>query len=65
MNAEERAAFVNAQSACAQIEAHGMVAENMQRKALGQPMAYDLNAFAAVITKYGIDHNSVVTFMRG
>jgi len=40
MTSEERAAYVNAQAACAIIEALGQLAENEQRKAAGKSPAY-------------------------
>ncbi len=63
MTPEQQAAYVNSQVACALIEAQGMVAENMQRAALGQSMAYVEDDFAAIINKYGIHHNAVLTEM--
>ena len=37
-----------------------MVAENDQRKQLGQSMAYAEEAFLAVIDEEGVDHNSII-----
>ncbi len=65
MTPEQQAAFIQAQPACAQVEALGMHAENMQREALGQSMAYDEEAFHSLITKYGIHHNAVLTTFGG
>ena len=64
MTPEQRAAYVYAQSVCALAEVEGMKAENMQRDALGQSMAYAEEAFIAVIEKYGIHHNSVLTLFE-
>ena len=64
MTDEQQISYVNAQAAAAQIEAAGMTAENMQRAALGQSMAYDVNAFTALIDKYGISHNTVLCLFR-
>lgn len=41
----------------AEIEMNAMRAENMQREALGQSMAYGESDFMALIDKYGIYHN--------
>lgn len=60
---EGRAAFINSQVACAQIEAAGMVAENTRRASLGQSNAYGEDDFERLIHKYGIHHNAVVTFL--
>ena len=65
MNEAERAAYVMAQVACAQIEAAGMVAENMQREACGHSMAYTAESFEDLPQKYGITHNQVIEFLRG
>lgn len=64
MNEANRAAWVMAQSACAQIEAAGMVAENMQRAACGHSMAYTEDAFAELPQKYGITHNQVLLYLQ-
>ncbi len=60
---EATATYVNSQVACAMIEAMGMQAENMQRDALGNSMAYDEDAFMRLLEKYGIHHNAVVTML--
>ena len=64
MTPEQKAAFTMSQVACANAEVAGMTAENMQRAALGQSMAYDEAAFVAVIENYPIHHNAVVEWMR-
>ena len=64
MTTEEKVAFINSQIACANIEAMGMVAENMQRASLGHSMAYDDSAFAALIDQYGISHNAVLVYFQ-
>lgn len=57
--------YLGAMTTCAAIEAAGMEAENMQRHALGQSMAYVHADFMAVIDKYGIHHNAILsTFQR-
>ena len=65
MTEEQNAAYVFSQSACALIEAMGMVAENKQREGLGHSMAYTEEAFDALINKYGIHHNAVITTFGG
>ena len=64
MTPEQQAAFINGQVVCAQAEISAMVAENMQRQSLGHSMAYAEGAFMAVIEKYCISHNAVITFFR-
>jgi hypothetical protein len=61
MTEEQNAAYVFSQSACALIEAMGMVAENAHRQQCGNSIAYGEEAFNALINKYGIHHNAVVT----
>lgn len=61
MTKAQTAAYIIAQSACAQAEILGMQAENEQHKVLGHSMAYDYDAFVAVIEKYGIHHNACIT----
>jgi hypothetical protein len=65
MNENQRAAFLIAQSVVAQAEIAGMTAENMQRQAVGNSMAYGDDAFFAVIDKYGLSHNVAISFLRG
>ena len=64
MTAEQKAAFINAQAACAMAEIAGMQAANIERRAHGYSLAYDESAFAAVPDRYGIGHNAVVTFFH-
>ena len=65
MNKNQAAALVVSQSVAALAEIEGMKAENMQREALGQSMAYDEEAFTSVIDKYGIHHNVVLQTFEG
>ena len=65
MTPEQQAAYVYAQSVSALAEIEGMKAENMQREVLGYSMAYDADTFFAVIDKYGISHNAVLTTFGG
>ena len=62
--AEKRAAFINAQAACAMAEIQGMVAENQHRLSLGLSIAYDYDAFMAVQERYMIGHNAVIEYLR-
>lgn len=63
MNENQRAAYIFSQAACALIEAMEMFSFNQQRLADGFTIGYDDKAFRDLIT--GIDHNSVVAFLRG
>lgn len=60
----DNAAYLNSQVACAMIEAMGMQAENEQRKANGLSIAYVEKDFVALIDKYGLGHNSVITLLN-
>lgn len=64
MNKSEAVAYVQAMTACALIEMEGMKAKNQSRSDRGFSQAYDEEAFAAVIVKYGIHHNGVVTMLN-
>ena len=65
MTPEQQVAYIQAQTACAIIEAAGMTAENKQREACGHSMAYVEDDFDAVIQKYGIHHNAVLSLFEG
>ena len=61
---EQRAAYINAQVACAMIEAMGMKAQNTYRKHIGEAPEYILKDFENLISEYGIDHNTTIGYMR-
>lgn len=63
MTPEEKAAYINAQAACALIEAMGMQAENKQREVEDKSPAFTHEAFMSLQTSYGIDHNSSLTYL--
>ena len=65
MTPEQLAIYVNSQVACALIEATGMQAENQQRAHRGESVAYGEERFTALIDKYGIHHNAVLTNLQG
>ncbi len=64
MTEEQNAAYVFSQSICALIEAMGMVAENTHRQQCDKSIAYGEETFNALIEKYGIHHNAVLTTYR-
>ena len=64
MNEVGKAAFIMAQSACAQIEATGMATANHQCAVEGVPPIYSETDFHRLINKYGISHNAVLIFME-
>lgn len=64
MEPEEKVVYLNSQITSALIEAMGMQAENMQRKQENKSMAYNDKAFFDLIEKYGIDSNSVISYLR-
>lgn len=51
---------INAAVVSAMIKAMGMTAENEQRMWHGNSMAYDYDAFSALIDEEGIGHNAVM-----
>ena len=58
------AAIVIAASARAVVRCLGMHAENMQRQALGNSMAYGDTDFNSVIDEEGIGHNAAMTTLE-
>lgn len=62
MNAAQGAAYVNAQAACALIEAMGMIAANKATPP-DQPPPFGKEHFDALIEKYGIHHNAIHHFL--
>ncbi len=62
---EQRSAYVVSQAACAMIEAMGMQAQNEYRKHIGEAPEYLLKDFENLISKYGVDHNSTIGYLRG
>lgn len=64
MTTEQQAAFVIAQAACASAQIAAMQAANQHRLSLGHSIAYDEEAFLAVVDKYHLGHNAVIDFFR-
>ena len=64
MTPVQKAAYIQAQAACAMAEIVGMQAMNTYREMRGETIAYDEDAFFAIPDSYGISHNAVVLFMR-
>lgn len=61
MREEHKPAYVHAMAIAAMIEAMGMQAENQHRLNCGNAVAYGDEAFNALIEKYGIHHNALIT----
>ena len=59
-----RAAFINAQAACAQIEAVSMQMQNHMDAEAGRPYSYQPYDIDALINKYGLGHNDVITYLQ-
>ena len=57
-------AIIISRSAAAQIEAAGMTAENQYRLGNGDGVAYGEEAFNALIDKYDLGWNSVISFLN-
>lgn len=64
MTPEQSAAYVNAQAACANAEIAGMQAMDRAWAAQGHGTHNDLD-YKAVIEKYCISHNAVLTIFEG
>lgn len=61
MTPEQHAAYINAQAAAARIELEAMKAANWMREMQGHTIAYGEEDFLALIDKYGLHHNAVLT----
>lgn len=61
MSEEMRVVYVRGLLLAAEIEMNAMIAENKQREALGQSMAYTDDQFMALIEKYGVSHNAMLS----
>lgn len=64
MTEDQQVAYVHAMSVAAQAEIEGMRADNQLREVQGYSPAYGHDAFLAVIEKYGIHHNAVLTVFQ-
>lgn len=66
MTPEQAAAFIVAQAAMLNARIAGMVAENMQRAALGHSMAYGADEFFAVEREFDnyLGYNAVVALFH-
>ena len=63
-DSNRQSALLFSQSVCAQIKAMGMHAENMQREALGQSMAYDEKDFTDLVNEHLIGWNDAITLLN-
>jgi hypothetical protein len=63
MTPEEKAAYIQAQCACAIIEAMSMLAFTI-RYSDSMDKGYHRAEFMALIDKYGIGHNSVLAYLQ-
>jgi len=65
MTPEQKATFINARVAMLNAEIAGMVAENMQRAAIGDSMAYTEASFTRLMDSYGdLYHNALIDYFR-
>lgn len=64
MTPEQKAAFIVAQAACANAEIASMQALNQERMHRGESIAYDEASFAAVPDRFGLGHNTVISFFQ-
>ncbi len=66
MTDEQKAAYVNAQTALLLVELEGMKALNAYRESRGFAQAYDEKAFEAVGAKFGhLQHNALMGLFNG
>jgi hypothetical protein len=64
MTPEQKAAYVIAQSVAAFAEVAGMIAINSELNRQGHALAYNDMSFYAVIERYGLHSNALITFFR-
>jgi hypothetical protein len=65
MTPEQKAAYAISMAACATIEAIGMLADNKEAEATKRQLPYLSYDFSALIEKYGIHHNALLTMFHG
>lgn len=65
MNDEHKAAFIISQAACMHAELESMKAANIDRQERGHSIAYGENEFLQLPEKYGLEHNTVISYLRG
>ena len=65
MNTEQTIAYVNAQVAAVTIEAQGMVAANQKSAIEGQHPLHCKPDFDALIEKYSLYHDSLLSLFHG
>jgi len=59
MSPEQKAAYVNSQVACAQIEAMAMWTANQAAESAGKSIPHSAQDFLDLMEKYGIHHNAI------
>lgn len=60
----DKSAYLNSQIACAMIEAMGMQESNRRSERNGVNGIYFKGDFDNLLDKYGLHHNSVITFLQ-
>lgn len=65
MDAQARAAFIISQSACMQAELAAMEERNRTARRSGARPSHGPADFEALPDRYGLGHNSVVTYLMG
>ena len=63
MNNEQKAAYIQAQAACAIIEGMSLLMDNLYAIKEGRPPDPH-EAFEAIINKYGLHHNTVIEYLN-
>ena len=64
MTPEQQAAFIHSQTACMLAEMEAMKAANVAREVQGHSYAYGEDEFRALPDRFGLGHNTVVTFFH-
>lgn len=64
MDSAAKAAFIASQVACMQVEMVVMQEQNIADRAAGRTLSYQPHEFRALVDRYGLGHNDVISYLR-
>ncbi|KKN18109.1 hypothetical protein LCGC14_0959160 [marine sediment metagenome] len=64
MTDEQKAAYINSQVICAQIELEAMKVANRHDEGMGSAPTYVEEDFRAIVDRFVIGHNDVIGFLH-
>lgn len=65
MDQQARATFLITQSACMQAHLASMQEQNATDREAGRPLTHPPHEFASLPDRYGLGHNSAITYLTG